>query len=924
MPKPSDAILWYHRLFKPYVEENQLLQNRPEDWARLQVWDGNGLKPVMPDGFSGIPNEEQINMLYAHMQNKELFFFELGDPVPKLVDKDERYSISSDFVKPTAPQPPQDPDALEEQSKYAQAQEEYAYKLAQYQLSQEVFGKYGDHFKTAVDGYNASRNMEQDSKERDAREANSTLERVKMLRGRANRVISQVMAPRPSAPADVFFETSRQGRNATLKYSTYDNQLAPNGYDLPQDSRISEDEAATINFAMLGVRSQMEKAFLNTGKYGFMNARSTATEGFSFIVTGFFGMPRTDQFMADRLGLAMRMGKEAIEAYNGGNPELLGKQLGETVQALKTVFTGTGQYDVTQDMVAASKLTERLLGLFAKKPDIWKATGLPDRELDNMRGYVQVGKLYDNYLDSMIKYNAAKAKGTDLSREEKAEILADAVIRRMVSKELEKDGQLVEESKAYKDSITEAVMQDQEAGEKLAAWEKVNKGKLTEEEFTKQSNLMSSLFDCNVHASIAMTQPVEHPILTKLAQPGMLERLRQNLMKDPAIQEQAGKPLPEFNVETGAKLDALMDPVQALVELSQAQAAWNEKFQAMLIQAPPSSTSYSDRLMIAQTDAKGVKTMVSVASLLEGGLQALQDPKSNALDLLYANAKNGNLYFRNTEQAMPILLNADGGAFSTQPMQRPTLWMRIANTITFGWAYAKECDAAAAYDNFMQAKQVSEAAARNAQEVPQQEAAQEQLQQEQPQPEPIKQVEIKPWKYKAIDTRNMSNEDFFAYVEAAQMRGSELSTENVLASENCTPEAYFEVITQQLEAQVARNIYNSVSIAKGEKRNQLLEAHKQTYTAMIVGLGEYVFSNTNKEALAAYCSHPEEHSDVYYALTESADEIVRTGVFGYTTQLRRENAANAQAKQQEQPNNEVTLKNEEPQKQQESNPFVKG
>ena len=144
------------------------------------------------------------------------------------------------------------------------------------------------------------------------------------------------------------------------------------------------------------------------------------------------------------------------------------------MQALKTLFTGTGQYDVTQDMVAASKLTERLLGLFAKKPDIWKATGLPDRELDNMRGYVQVGKLYDNYLDSMIKYNAAKAKGTDLSQEEKAEILADAVIRRMVSKELEKDGQLVEESKAYKDSITEAVMQDQEAGEKLAEWKKVN------------------------------------------------------------------------------------------------------------------------------------------------------------------------------------------------------------------------------------------------------------------------------------------------------------------------------------------------------------------------------------------------------------------------------------------------------------------
>ena len=82
MPKPNEAFLWYFRLFKPYVEENQLLQNSPEDWSRLQVFDGNNLKPVMPEGFSGIPNKEQIDMLYTHMQNKELFFFELGDPVP--------------------------------------------------------------------------------------------------------------------------------------------------------------------------------------------------------------------------------------------------------------------------------------------------------------------------------------------------------------------------------------------------------------------------------------------------------------------------------------------------------------------------------------------------------------------------------------------------------------------------------------------------------------------------------------------------------------------------------------------------------------------------------------------------------------------------------------------------------------------------
>ena len=157
------------------------------------------------------------------------------------------------------------------------------------------------------------------------------------------------------------------------------------------------------------------------------------------------------------------------------------------------------------------------------------------------------------------------------------------------------------------------------------------------------------------------------------------------------------------------------------------------------------------------------------------------------------------------------------------------------------------------------------------------------------------------------------------------MRGSQLNTESVLTSENCTPEAYFEVITQQLEAQVARNIYNKASNENdANKRNQILEDHKKNYTAIVVGLGDYVVSHTDKTNLAAHCSHPVEYSDAYHALSESAGEIVNTGVHGDLTQLNRENAANEQAKQQEQPNKEVMLKDEGPKSQQEFFPFVKG
>ena len=79
MPYPhSEAIHWYYRIFMPDMQKSKLMPNKPEDWARLQVWDGNSLKPALPEGFSGVPTEAQIEQLYAHVKSRELFFFELG------------------------------------------------------------------------------------------------------------------------------------------------------------------------------------------------------------------------------------------------------------------------------------------------------------------------------------------------------------------------------------------------------------------------------------------------------------------------------------------------------------------------------------------------------------------------------------------------------------------------------------------------------------------------------------------------------------------------------------------------------------------------------------------------------------------------------------------------------------------------------
>jgi hypothetical protein len=104
MPYPhSEAIHWYYRIFMPVVQHSKLLPNKPEDWARLQVWDGNSLKPAMPAGFSGVPTEEQINQLYAHVQNRELFFFELGQQTPLLWMEGKRPLTAKEPAVPAKP-----------------------------------------------------------------------------------------------------------------------------------------------------------------------------------------------------------------------------------------------------------------------------------------------------------------------------------------------------------------------------------------------------------------------------------------------------------------------------------------------------------------------------------------------------------------------------------------------------------------------------------------------------------------------------------------------------------------------------------------------------------------------------------------------------------------------------------------------------
>ena len=709
---PSEAKLWFYNVFKAEVENDELLLNNAEDWTRLRVWDGTSLKPVMPEGFSGMPTEEQMEMLYAHVKNKELFLYELKKESFSLLTGNGRLKVSKTPVeKPQKPRMFEKPANNSEEKKNEVALYHYNNEMAVWEAQE----KHGAPLRSAMEGYYAGRNAEQDKKETAFRWEINKLRNYQMIRNRGDRIITQMMGPRPSATEEIFYTQANLSTSATLRYEIYNDLLKPNGYDLPQNDKLDEYDAATINFAMLGVASEMEKLIFSRGGCGPMYAKSKSLDGFNMLTTALFGYSRINQPLAANMGEAMKLGKESIDAYLADDPTLLGQRLGECAKNLKNLFTGAAQSKVTESLVAATKITERILNLFEKNPELWKASGLSDHDREYLRGYVQVGKIYDQYAVNQIKFTEAQIKGTGLSAEERAQILADALIRRMVTKEMAADSQAVENSKEYQTGMMEALMKDQEASQKLDQWMSENEDKYTEEELTQLKDVQEKLLDDGAHTVCYMgNYPVEHPIFHKLAQPGMLERLRENLMKDSFVLAQAQKEPFAFgpkDLEDGSK------ELDALLEQTMEKMAWIDNLLSSDIQL--------NSLRMFGKDDKGNRTLTNVVDPEE-----LENPSKETLDMLYEHAKTGSLYFYNKDSAARNRLVVDGVQLSVQQVEqpeRPTLWMRFANFITFGYAYAEAIEAAKDYAFLASAVMANEPAAQA--EAPQEQAAEAQQEQ---------------------------------------------------------------------------------------------------------------------------------------------------------------------------------------------------
>ena len=223
--------------------------------------------------------------------------------------------VRLDSKEPIAPQQLQSPEpSKREKAVYAQRKLEYDSALTRFRTAQELQQKFGPGFETAVDGYNASHNIEQDNDEMNGREKNSGFETIRINRGRAEPVIAEMMGPRLIASPDVFFASTEHTRNATIHYTHFNEKLVPNGYDMPPNDKLNAYDAATINFAMLGAQSHIQNFFQKElGGYGSTSAALESTNGHN-MMTGLFGNPCRDLDLERCLGEAMRLGKESIDA----------------------------------------------------------------------------------------------------------------------------------------------------------------------------------------------------------------------------------------------------------------------------------------------------------------------------------------------------------------------------------------------------------------------------------------------------------------------------------------------------------------------------------------------------------------------------------------------------------------------------------
>ena len=352
-------------------------------------------------------------------------------------------------------------DAHSEASdRYLEASEKYRSQNAKYQTwrhQMDVVEKRGPELEAALqanrenrqkaiaDGAEARERVYREKSENDRK----TLHRLDGL----DRTLDSIFAPRPKEISPIVTEKYVQGN--TLNRKEF-NEIAAHGYDLPENSKITPREAAAINLALAGAPSVTMPAFQAFRPLMRPEAvEEKSKNGYNMLITGTFGLSRPGQ-MLEGVHAAFDKAKEAIQAYQDGKPEALGRYLGE---GLRNLVNGLGSDVICGlNMTAVGLLAKRFLEVLDKHPDLKAHCGLsPDDELD-ARGIAALSEVSINGLKARMLLEQADAGIRELSSEEKGRCLADLALLGIAKNKMETEiDKVLTEGEEYHSELQKAM-----------------------------------------------------------------------------------------------------------------------------------------------------------------------------------------------------------------------------------------------------------------------------------------------------------------------------------------------------------------------------------------------------------------------------------------------------------------------------------
>ena len=299
--------------------------------------------------------------------------------------------------------------------------------------------------KAIADGAEARERVYREKSEDDRK----TLHRLDGL----DRTLDSIFAPRPKEISPIVTEKYVQGN--TLNRKEF-NEIAAHGYDLPENSKITPREAAAINLALAGAPSVTMPAFQAFRPLMRPEAvEEKSKNGYNMLITGTFGLSRPGQ-MLEGVHAAFDKAKEAIQAYQDGKPEALGRYLGE---GLRNLVNGLGSDAICGlNMTAVGLLAKRFLEVLDKHPDLKAHCGLsPDDELD-ARGIAALSEVSINGLKARMLLEQADAGIRELSSEEKGRCLADLALLGIAKNKMETEiDKVLTEGEEYHSELQKAM-----------------------------------------------------------------------------------------------------------------------------------------------------------------------------------------------------------------------------------------------------------------------------------------------------------------------------------------------------------------------------------------------------------------------------------------------------------------------------------